>query len=116
MKKTLTLTAAAIFALSFGIAYAGTEVSSVRAYDTFEIQMPSHVRVAENSAAGGLRDMNVVQGPAISSVQTYDDFKIDILAAPKGRTVEGSAAGSLRHNFANRKPGVLALDLFEIGR
>jgi hypothetical protein len=115
MKKTLMVTAAVIFALSFGIAYAG-EVSSVRAYDTFDIQMPSHARAVENSAAGSLRDTNLVQGPAISSVKTYDDFKIDIPAAPKGRTIEGSAAGSLRHNFAGKKPGVLALDLFEIGR
>jgi hypothetical protein len=114
MKKTLTLTAIAVFALSFGIAYAG-EVSSVRAYDTFEIQMPSHVRIAVNSAAGSLRDMNVVQGPAISSVRTYDDFTIAMPAAQPGRTVEGSAAGSLRHNFAGKTSSVSAFDLFEIG-
>ncbi len=114
MKKALIVTAAAVFALSFGIAYAD-EVSSVRAYDTFQIESPvAHAQVAEGSAAGSPRDTNLVEGPAVSSVRAYDDFQIARPAA-RTRTVEGSAAGSLRHNFASKQSSVRAYDLFEIG-
>ncbi len=116
MKKIVTILSVTLFAVGFGIAYGG-EVSSVRAYDTFQIERPAVNQAVESSAAGSQRqiDTNQVEGPAGSSVRAFDTFDI-LKPAGSSRAAEGSAPGSLRHNFAGKESSVRAYDTFEIQR
>ncbi len=109
MKKILTIIGATIFALSFGIAYAGSGLYngvtdfSGKSLDTFELAPATAVAggMYESSAPGSKRlveDFN-------NTGKSYDTFEL----GKQGRAERGP-----RQNWAGKESRVRAYDTFEI--
>ncbi len=111
MKKIVTIIGAVLFALSFGIAYAGNGLYngvtdfSGRSHDTFEIERAGGGAVAgayESSAAGSKR---LVEGEPDASRHIHDTFEIGN---------QGQAKPGMTRNVGGKESSVKAYDTFEI--